>query len=196
MQVLENIFNKNTVNIMVDLETLGTTPGCKVLSIGLAYFTENGVKKLDEFYPLLTEQKGFVNESTVEWWRAQSSEAKGVFSCNLLSGISIEECAYRIEKFIDDAKLLNGVELGAKCQVNMWGNGSSFDLSILQQLFIGHNVKVPWNTFGDRCYRTAMKILGPALQIARDGTHHRAEDDAKYQALCLIGAIKNASEPK
>lgn len=193
MQILENIFNGSTINIMLDLETLGTTPGCKVLSIGLAHFTEDGVISSEEIIPKLTGQVGHEDAATFDWWLEQSDEAQSIFGRNIEEGVPISTCADKMRHFISQAKKYSGIEPGAECRVNIWGNGSSFDNVILASLFRDHGYDVPWNTFGDRCYRTAMKMLGP-VNIQRTGVYHNAVDDAEYQALCLIAALKNAGK--
>lgn len=194
MQILENIFNKNTVNIMLDIETLGTTPGCKVLSIGLAHFTESGVVTSDEFYPKITAQVGHEDSGTLEWWGRQSEDAKTVFVENLIKGLSVNECADKMRDFIDNAVQHQGIAPYESLKVLVWGNGASFDNVILAQLFRDHDCKVPWNTFGDRCYRTVFNLLPKADVPVRAGTHHRAVDDACYQAEVLISALNNASK--
>ena len=91
---------------------------------------------------------------------------------------------------VDWHKSLNdGAE---KVNVCIWGNGATFDNSIVQRMFEAKGYPVPWNTFGDRCYRTAINMLGRP-PLVRNGTHHNALDDAIYQAQCLMHVL-NASE--
>lgn len=190
MQILENIFKKDVINIMVDIETLGKRPGCKVLSIGLASFNEDGSDFATEIYPNLNLQFGSTDKDTLDWWEEQSAEAKTVFMKNSLYGVNVGECSAKISEFIGHVKKERGIEPDAKCKINMWGNGATFDLSILEELFSSHGATVPWNTFGDRCYRTAINLLGN-VYLARNGTHHCAVDDAVHQARCLVTAIKS-----
>lgn len=194
MQILERVFGGNTINIMVDLETLGTVPGCKVISIGLASFNKDGIVTSSEILPKLSMQNGHEDSKTIEWWRNQSDEAKTVFARNELDGVSVAECSECVREFISLTKEMMGIDNNTPCSVKMWGNGATFDLSILQKFFIEHGVNVVWNTFGDRCYRTAMNILGSHNTIKREGVHHNAKDDAEFQALSLINAIKNADK--
>lgn len=193
MQILNNIFNDNVINVMVDLETLGTKPGCKVISIGLASFNEHGSDFATEIYPGLSYQYGHIDADTLDWWENQSPEAKTVFMKNSLYGVHVGECAAKISEFIGMVKKERGLDPDAKCKINMWGNGATFDLTILEHLFTSHGATVPWNTFGDRCYRTAINLLGK-VKLERQGTSHCAVDDAVHQALCLVMAIKSADD--
>lgn len=198
MQILNNVFNERTVNIMMDIETTGMRPGCRVLSIGLAVFyivdDEERIGNTITIYPSLTDQVGIDDPGTLQWWSAQSPEACNVFADNHINGVPVSKAFEAFKKFIQNAvdwhKSLNdGAE---KVNVCIWGNGATFDNSIVQRMFEAKGYPVPWNTFGDRCYRTAFNMLGrPSL--ARDGIHHNALDDAIYQAKCLMYAL-NASE--
>ena len=195
MQILNNVFNERTINIMMDIETTGVRPGCRVLSIGLVEFDEKGTIDSLLVHPKLSDQVGVDDGKTMGWWDTQSAEAKSVFADNHILGESVEYVYKRIKTFIDDLvdarkTLSQGLE---KVDVCIWGNGATFDNSIVQHMFYAKGLPIPWNTFGDRCYRTAINMLGrPSLQ--RSGVHHNALDDAMYQADCLIKAIKNASE--
>lgn len=199
MQILNNVFNERTINIMMDIETTGVRPGCRVLSIGLAVFYvvngEGTIGRTTTIYPSLTDQAGIDDPSTMDWWSTQSPEARGVFADNHINGVTVGKAFELFKEYIQNVvdwhKSLNdGAE---KVNVCIWGNGATFDNSIVQRMFEAKGYPVPWNTFGDRCYRTAFNMLGrPSLP--REGVHHNALDDAIYQAQCLVHAIKNASE--
>jgi possible endodeoxyribonuclease len=199
MQILNNVFNERTINIMMDIETTGVRPGCRVLSIGLAvFYVVNGectIGNTTTIYPDLTEQVGIDDPSTLQWWSTQSPEARNVFADNHINGVSVGKAFELFKEFIQNAvdwhKSLNdGAE---KVNVCIWGNGATFDNSIVQHMFEAKGYPVPWNTFGDRCYRTAFNMLGRP-SFTRDGTHHNALDDAIYQARCLTSALLNASK--
>ena len=91
MQILNNVFNERTINIMMDIETTGVRPGCRVLSIGLAVFYlvngEGTIGRTTTIYPSLTDQAGIDDPSTMDWWSVQSPEARGVFADNHINGV-------------------------------------------------------------------------------------------------------------
>ncbi len=71
----------------------------------------------------------------------------------------------------------------------MWGNGSDFDNTLLEEAYRATGIKPPWRFTGNRCYRT-VKNLFPDVWVDPVGTAHNALDDATYQANHLI-AISN-----
>lgn len=68
-------------DIMVDIETLGTKPGCVILSIGAVQFNPFSDELGQEFYNNINaddaERKGFFKDArTVDWWSKQSPESR------------------------------------------------------------------------------------------------------------------------
>ena len=196
MQILNNVFNPRTVNIMLDLETTGFRPGCRVLSIGLAYFDHSGAVKSTTILPAIELQNGHDDDSTMEWWGKQSPEARQVFADNITDGVEPKEAAALMGEFIKECISYHCDQVSnnpSEIRVALWGNSSTFDNSILAAMFENNGVaKLPWNTFGDRCYRTVINMLDKA-NIEREGTHHNCEDDARHQAEVLVATLHNAS---
>ena len=65
-------------HVMVDLETLGTLPGCAIMSVGAVFFDESGLG--DEFCMVARQdnytQAGLaIDADTASWWAQQSPEA-------------------------------------------------------------------------------------------------------------------------
>lgn len=196
MQILENVFNPSTLNIMLDIETTGTKPGCRILSIGLVHFTESGIEGSAYILPSIEDQSGVDESSTLEWWKTQSADARRVFSDNIIDGVSVKDAANEMKEFIDECitKHMNRFTSEGKPSVRIWGNGATFDNAILAKMFYENGVDdIPWNTFGDRCYRTLTKTLNIVVPKGARGTAHNALDDAVYQANVLIETLKNAS---
>jgi hypothetical protein len=63
------------INVMVDIETLGTEPGCVVLSIGaVAFDKEMGF--VEDFYEVINTVDSFsegltYDNDTLAWWKKQ-----------------------------------------------------------------------------------------------------------------------------
>lgn len=170
-------------NFMLDLETLGVSPGCTILSIGAVRFDETGVK--EKFYMVIDRKasaaKGFVEDpETLQWWMSQSQEAQdAVF--NAPNPRSLEALGFFEEWLMHVCPEEN--------ERIIWGNGAAFDNAILTKAYeivYGERDAQPWKFWNDRCYRT-VKALHPDMPMQkRTGTHHNALDDAISQAEHLI----------
>ena len=178
-------------NVMVDLETMGNTPGCAIIAIGAVEFSVSGdLGRLGRsFYTTIDladacAQGLHMDPSTVQWWMDQDSSVRrdSMRGTDTLRGA--------LESF---GKWLEENGLRDAC---IWGNGSDFDNVLLAAAFskIGYATP-PWKFYGNRCYRT-LKSLFPEHKISRVGDHHNALDDAKSQALhaiSLLGAVERTS---
>jgi exodeoxyribonuclease VIII len=168
-------------NVMLDLETMGVTANAAIIAIGAVGFNLKTGELGPEFYQKISltssmENGGVVDASTILWWMAQSQEAKKVFDGRV---VSINQALYEFSIWMN--------QFGPDCHV--WGNGASFDNTILTENFRRCGIDRPWKFTKDRCYRT-VKSMFSSIHIKRLGTHHNALDDAKSQALhliCMIG---------
>ena len=164
---------------MLDLETLGNRPGSVLVAIGAVKFGNGEI--LDEFYMRIDAescvQLGLeMDVSTVMWW-LQQAEGPRMEITKL--GVHICEALIEFSQWVADP------------DAEMWGNGAAFDNVMLAAAYHAAFKPAPWKFWNDRCYRT-MKNLHPHVAMAREGEHHHALDDARYQARHLM-AILNLS---
>lgn len=187
------------MNFMMDLETMGTAPGCAIVSIGIIAFDPLAVE-VDEIFPdhgyytVVSRDScldAFLHEdaATRAWWAGQGAEArKALDQYNNNEGATL------------DTALIGTIEYVSRhCnprEARVFGNGSDFDNAILAVAGRQGGVKLPWS-YGGRCYRTMKSldsILGPefaAPPVLRTGTYHNALDDAKTQAMHLWETVRN-----
>ena len=115
----------------------------------------------------------------------QSDEARSVFNDPL--SISLERALLEFADFID----LNGTQ-----DVNVWGNGSSFDNAILSGIYRKKSLKLPWDFRNDRDVRTIVALakdlrnFDARKSISSSDYAHHALHDAKYQAAYVSAAFK------
>lgn len=162
--------------VMIDLETLGVTAGCSILSIGAATFDEHrGVG--DPFYATISRKTcrnaGLVEDAdTLIWWHKQSEEARKVLTADhttLPLGLALAQFHDYLSRFHTS-------------DVLVYGNGADFDLPILGRAFLACGFDLPWKAYNGRCYRT-LKNQRPDVKLVRTpGTHHNALSDATAQA--------------
>ena len=184
------------MDIMLDLETLGTTPGCLILSIGAVAFDPHGDSLGDKFYVVINRKSmarnyedDFVQPlfkaepETEQWWNSQTEEAKQVLRDS-------EDATKSVPVISALDSFANFVSLHGSKKAKIWGNGSDFDNAILATTYRKLGMPVPWQFWNNRCYRT-LKSLVPKCKMERTGVHHNALDDACSQALHLQEILRH-----
>jgi hypothetical protein len=164
---------------MMDLETLGTEPGCIVLSIGAVMFDPDLGLGAD-FYAAIEkedcERYGLkFSPRTDQWWERQSSDAK---KAAFTGGTTLRSALAAFDRFyIDNAG------------THLWGHGASFDAPVLQAAYRALGWEEPWQYNATRCTRTLYELAGVEPDRSK-GTHHNALDDARNQAEAAIAAMR------
>lgn len=164
-------------DVMIDLETLGQVPGSAILSIG-AYNMTTG----EEFYRVIDLASNFqarmsVDAATIEWWFSQGEEAKAIFKSK--DKVTLQKALEDFCKWLPNKK-----DLG------VWGNGSVFDIVLLEVAMRRCNIEIPW--FYSKIYdlRTVARLF-PDVKKPRNNLAHNALEDAKCQASWLQKMIGN-----
>lgn len=164
--------------IMIDLETLGSVPGCSIVAIGATASTDDGFVT-DTFYIVVSRSSCVaygLRESveTLDWWSRQSEQAREV----------IAQAEDPAAATLPDALAALNVFVSRHGKVEVYGNGSDFDNAILAVAADAAHVVLAWPFWANRCYRT-IKSRMPWIRMDRQGTHHNALDDARSQARHL-----------
>lgn len=161
---------KKVVDIMLDLETVGTSAGCGILSIGAVTFSLD--KQFHEKI-LPASFHGTLKEDidTLRWWHKQQKEIRD----DAFSGI--KPISLALVEFSDWFKGLGPVE-----DTYIWGNGADFDLPILEAAYETFGMEKPWAPYNGRCYRTLKNLLPHVKAEVKNAVKHNALEDAKYQA--------------
>lgn len=177
-----------SIEIMIDLETLGTSNKAPVVSIGCVAF--DGKVIYDQLYLTLNLkeqidiQKRLVDADTLQWWFSQSNDVRAVFKENKKGVVeSLTELTQFINKF--EAK-----------KVYVWGNGANFDITILESLYKDFELKVPWKYGKIMDLRTIRRFLGGNEKIKVEGVKHNALSDALAQAKYLQKWLSDFRELK
>jgi len=167
---------KELKHVMIDLETLDRIPSSKLVSIGAVIFDPRyGRISKDTFYVELDHkaQKGRTSDKeTVDWWKKQSPEAKKALKGTTKLEDALENLAFWVP---------------SDCRV--WGNGSTFDISMLEDAYRQYNIEIPWHFWNIRDCRTIKDMYESSRgswEKGYSGTKHNALDDAKHQAEYVI----------
>jgi DNA polymerase III epsilon subunit-like protein len=157
-------------DVMIDLETLATSPNASVLTIGAVKFDPFGDDLNDptckKFYVRIDvdscdELNLDVNDDTIAWWANQSKEAQEE-AFNPEGRVHIREAFDQLYKFCWGAK-------------RVWSHGASFDTVICENIFRKLNKAVPWQFWEVRCTRTLFD-LGVNPERPPVLKHHALED--------------------
>ncbi len=177
------------MNLVIDFETLATTPDAVVLSLGavLNYTDRNGERVTLErewFFNHDTRLLRKIDEGTVAWWNKQSPEARAMFDGLQEKGIGFEQFFHEFEDFLKTPPhSLSGLKV--------WGNGSLFDTAILNNIYQENHRKPLWKYSNEMCYRTINKFFAIDKGQAFEGTRHSALADAHFQMKCLLQWLDN-----
>lgn len=163
-------------HVMIDLETMGTAVNAPVLAIGACVFDPETGEIGAKFYGSIDLEDavryGRPSGATIKWWMSQSDEARKAITKGK------HPAKFVTEKFV--AFLSN---LGVDYCV--WGNGSSFDISILE-VWIPRVLDqgAPWRFWNIRDCRTIKALVGGFVKFEgeREGEAHHALYDAIHQA--------------
>lgn len=167
---------------MIDLETLGTHPNAPIISIGAVWFDLEKKKIGDTFYMVLDvadqidSKVRFADSSTIKWWMSQADAAKNVF----------KEGAQPTKQVLELFRKWIMAHAGSKAKTATkkcfpWGNGSSFDITLMETIFADYDVACPWMFYNVMDLRTYRRFIGKGKKIEKLGTDHNALDDAVSQ---------------
>lgn len=162
--------------ISIDLETLAARYNAAIISIGAAVINLDTGVLGETFYREIdftsAMRAGQVSADTLLWWSQQSDKARRVFS---------KDNKHALASALDDLRSFVMKHKGA----TVWGNGSSFDITILEHAYDHGAVGLsePWAYWNIRDMRTLVDVCGiDKKNMPIKGVAHNALDDAKYQA--------------
>lgn len=184
---------------MNDIETIGTDADTIVLSIGSVLFNKEGIHAKIEWTLDLEEQKKLgrtFDHETLWFWMKQSDAARKAFDPKIPK-VSIAQFLQEYENFIDENLKIHKE---GRDELKVWGNGSSFDTVIIEDLFRKYHTKgkagIPWKFWNQMCMRTFNVLTKAKDLVKREGIYHNAADDAEYQAKCVIAFWKKQASKK
>lgn len=181
-------------DVMVDLETLNNVPGGVIISIGAVAFDWRRDCLGNEFETAVdvmsAKMAGLTTSAdTLKWWGQQSEQARQILQEAYDGGAPTLRSALLsfngyLSQFGDD--------------VCVWGNGSDFDNAFLAVAMRACDIEPAWKFWNNRCFRTLKNSVGREFyklpMPEREGTHHNALDDARYQARCAMVLLEHLAE--
>lgn len=165
--------------IMVDLETLGTTADSAIVSVGAVRFDLETGETHDGFYQVISLDSNlsagrYISPDTLSWWMQQEPEARAIFSA---PSEPLHDVLENFARWIHSPDSI------------MWSNGADFDLPMLAHAYTHAGISLPWKYWNSRCFRTYKNLPGAKqTKTPKQGVKHNALADAYNQAqtLCAI----------
>lgn len=182
------------MDIMLDLETMGTEPFAPVIAIGAVRFDAGNAATVppalvqDTFYQPITLESCLAvglkpSASTITWWLTHPSvtpEARALFT---------DARAVPLPNALDAF-----TDWYNSSEDTLWGNSARFDNGLLAAAYAACGKQVPWLHWNEGCYRTLKNLpAARGIKLVRSGTHHNALDDALSQAHHLCAIVKHLS---
>lgn len=181
---------KSPMHLMVDLETLGTSPTAVIASIAAVWFHPEGVEEkecvVDTFHAHveLESYKEFgpsftMDAATLKFWFNQSSE--------LQKETLVNDNAIPLRSALEQFTAFAQKHMCTWTKV--WCQGTDFDLPILRNAFKAVAEEVPWNFWQAVDSRTLFfvtKVGNPP----KGEDHHDALADATSQATWVWQAYR------
>lgn len=167
------------MHLMIDLETLATTPDAAILTIGACKFDPTATDVHSTYYEriVLETQEDYgrvINEDTLAWWSQQDKQ---------IQEDAFGEGTDRID-LRDAMKKLYTFGLGT---TNVWSHGAIFDVVIIEDICRSFQQAVTWKFWEVRDTRTLFDLAGVSVRI--EGKHN-ALTDAVAQAQAVQESYK------
>jgi len=210
----------NRIDIMLDLETWGTHPGCDIRSIGAVVFDpvaglinhlapQGGIS---QFYiacnnPTTPHEQSYCEACGTEWHDGDipryplTRDPETVQWWNQQSPDA--QAAFANPVDLRDACQRFGEWLGAvndgepsnmsDHHPRIWANDPHFDVSILDAVYRAVGLPIPWHYRAPRSMKTIVEAAGMTrddMAQFNHGTAHNALDDAISQAMIVCEAYK------
>jgi len=169
---------KNYTNIMLDLETCGTIPNAKVLSISAVAFDPfdytadlSDNPTLDLLLSLDDQENRYEDPATLEWWAKQDpSVIEKIFSDT--GRVSVEHALAQLTKFVWNKDRL-------------WAQGIAVDFPMLDNLYREHSKNIPWQYWRVTDSRT-LRALTTTQEYPAS---HDSLDDCRQQIRAVTEAL-------
>ena len=174
-------------DIMLDIETLGTSPGYIVTSFcAVPFHLEEDKPGPYDFYQSISISSSLKNglkidPSTMMWWMRQSDKVRDHFAALDHSGQDLKEVLLKFAAFLTHYPP----------NPTLWGNGNRFDCGILEGCYKAIGLSSPWTTKLERDMRTYIMGYEHLYEpSANRETIHDPRKDCLYQIEVLQKVYK------
>ena len=172
-------------HLMIDLETMGNGPTSAIVAIGAKFFDvdlDGDIEDGPEYYTAVSLSDGLhmgmdVDGSTIEWWMGQCDEARASL---FTKPVALETALNEFTKWVKEHR---------SRKLSVWSH-ATFDIPVLAYSYRATHMKLPWHYRETRDIRTLNYLAPDSEPIPREGVHHNALDDCKYQILYVTRMLR------
>jgi hypothetical protein len=165
------------MDLMIDIETVGTGPEACILTIAAqafdpfirGYYSQQYYARID----IESQQGRNIEQGTIDWWATQPTAA-------------------REEAFAEDGRIplkQSLEELGKLIwrSKRIWANGPTFDMNILEHAYKSYSIPLPWKFYVVRDART---VYGLCPGLDKYPASHHALEDCRRQIDLLHDSLE------
>jgi hypothetical protein len=191
------------LDLMVDLETLGTNGSPVIIQFSGVIFDRITGKTFQEFNEFITPTSGIaaglsIDGETIAWWLTQEKKVvHDVFLNAITNGKELAKVLMTFSKFINDVKKTHNVD-----SVHLWGNGILSDNLWIQSNFEAVGLANPFQYNEHKDVRTLVQIGKDILNkdykdiMKFSGDPHNALDDCFHQIKYCVKIQKELKKLK
>ena len=166
------------MDLMIDLEGLGTGPDTTILTIAAQAFDPLGHGFYDQHYyarvSLESQPNRSIQQGTIDWWATQPGPAKEE-AFGEEGRIPLDQALDELGKLIWRAK-------------RVWAQGPTYDMNILEHAYKSYGKPIPWQFYVVRDSRT---VFGLWKDLPKPPTTHHALEDCRRQIELLQHTLKH-----
>jgi len=166
------------MDLMIDLEGLGTGPDTTILTIAAQAFDPFGNQEFTQQYyarvTLESQETRSIQQGTIDWWATQPAAARDE-AFNEAGRIPLDQALDELGKLIWHSK-------------RIWAQGPTYDMNILEHAYKSYGKPIPWQFYAVRDSRTVFS-LWPGLP--KPPTSHHALEDCRRQIALLQDTLKH-----
>lgn len=165
------------MDLMVDLEGLGTGPETTILTIAAQEFDPLTRDQFGrEFYVRVTlesQSDRSIEQGTIEWWATQPAV--------------VREEAFNEQQRVPLREALSGLHRLMWQAKRVWAQGPTYDMNILEHAYKSLGMPLPWKYYAVRDSRT---IFGLCPNLNKYPASHHALEDCRRQIMLLWDALE------
>lgn len=166
------------MDLMIDLEGLGTGPDTTILTIAAQAFDPFGEQDFKQQYyarvTLESQENRSIQQGTIDWWATQPAAARDE-AFNEEGRIPLDQALDELGKLIWHSK-------------RIWAQGPTYDMNILEHAYKSYGKPIPWQFYAVRDSRTVFSLWP---DLPKPPTSHHALEDCRRQIGLLQTTLKH-----